>query len=160
MAVEEKKRESRKDLLVKAIKRATEEWKEEVLETSSKMSAKGKEASELLATLSVGKTDKQALAKLASLMIGEPVELQNDEDLEFHPLVSVVLTGGGEDAKHGYETGTPVVCTGDGTAIGKDGKPGGFIPKKRAIIRVATDKEIDDMPEAQIKGLMKIAMFV
>lgn len=142
------------DVLIKAIKDHTTKWSKKFFEVKSKQTEKSAKLSKLCGELSHGKTDKATLAKILSELSGEDVVLEADEDMEFRPITALVLTKlNTTDAKHSYVTETVLLSLGDGTAISPDGVVGGFIPKKRSIMRPATEAEIDALPKAQIDKL-------
>lgn len=142
------------DVLVKAIKDHTYKWGKKYFEVKDSQSAKAKKLSKLLGDLSHGKSDKVVIAKMLSEISGEDVQLEADEDVEFRPITALVLTKLDTGAnKHSYETERVLISIGDGTAVSPDGVVGGFIPKKRSIMRPATEAEIDAIPKTQLDKL-------
>ncbi len=142
------------ETLLKAIKVHTGKWAKKYFEEKSKQSAKALKLSKLLGSLSNGKTDKGVLAQIISEVTGEEVALEADEDMEFRPITALVLTKlNTTDAKHSYETETVLISIGDGMAVSPTGTIGGMIPKKRSIMRPATEAEIDAIPKVQLDKL-------
>lgn len=142
------------DVLIKAIKDHTNKWSKKYFEDKSKATEKAKKLSKLLGELTHGKTDKGVLAKILSEVSGEEITVEADEDVEFRPITALVLTKlNTTDAKHDYETERVLISIGDGTAVRPEGTVGAFIPKKRSIMRPATEEEIDAIPKAQIDKL-------
>jgi len=144
-------------LLIKAIKSNTEKWSKKYFEDKSKQSEKAKKLSKLLGEfVDLKKTDKATMAKVLSEISGEDVIVEADEDVEFRPITALVLTKlNTTDAKHNYETEKVLISIGDSTAVTPEGTVGGFIPKKRSIMRPATAAEIDSIPKSQLEKMME-----
>lgn len=143
------------ELIIKNIRGMTKDWIDDVFAVEEKMSAKAKKLSKILSGLSHSVADKEVLAEVISELSGEDVRIEKDTDLELHPMVAIVLTNTTEKDKHTYNTDTVLISLGDGTAVDESGKVGSLIPPTRRIVRPATEKEIDAIPEAQTKGLQK-----
>ena len=140
--------------LVKAIKKHTTKWENKYFKEDETQSAKAKKLSKILDSLSFTKADKTGVAKLVSELSGEKVVLAEEEDIEFRPIVALVLTKlNTTDAKHGYETERVLLSIGDGTAISPEGTVGSYIPKKKDIMRPATAKEIDSISKEQLSKI-------
>ena len=100
--------------LLKSIKKHTGGWSKEYFANNEKQSVKAKRLSKLLNDLTLGKTDKSALAKIFSEVSGEIVEVEAEEDVELKPLVALVLTKlNTTDAKHNYATQKVIISVGD-----------------------------------------------
>lgn len=156
MAKEAKK--SKFEQIKDAILENTAQWVADEFTVSTKQSEKGKKLSALLSALTVSKSDKEKLADMFTEISGEDVAVEKDEEFEFPALVAIVITKGPTDKdKHTYETERVILTTGDGAAIDHAGKPGSNVPPKRSFVRPATEKEMNDIPESQIKALMKEA---
>ncbi len=143
------------DVLLKAIKDHTVKWSKKYFEVKSKQTEKAVKLSKLLGSLvDLKKTDKATMAELVSVLSGEDVVIEAEEDVEFRPITALVLTKlNTTDAKHNYETEKVLISIGDGTAVTPEGTIGNFIPKKRSIMRPATEAEIDAMPKVQLEKL-------
>lgn len=147
-------KKSELDVLVKAIKDHTGKWSKKYFEVKSQRTEKAVKLSKLLGELTGVKTDKVTLAKILSEVSGEDVVLEADEDMEFRPITAFVLTKlNTTDAKHSYETEKVLISIGDGSAVSHDGTVGGVIPKRRSIMRPATEAEIDSIPKIQLDKL-------
>ncbi len=143
-------------IILGAVVENTAEWAKETYEVEEKMSAKGKKISDVVSSLSHGKEDKKRMAELCSLIAGETITIESDEELTFKPMIALMITKLTDKHKHTYETNKVVISLGDGTAVDENGKVGSPIPPTRAILRPATEKECNDMiTPAQIKGLQK-----
>ncbi len=140
------------ELLLRTITDTTAEWAEEVFTPEGKQTEKAKTLSVGLNELTLSGPDKDKLAQLFSIVSGEIVKIEKDEDLEFRPMAAVVLT---KADKHNYETGVVVVAIGDGTAVDQHGKVGSYIKPSRKIVRPATAEEIKKITPEQLKGIMK-----
>lgn len=140
------------ELILKTIQDTTKDWAEDVFTPEGKKTDKAKALEVGLSILTLSATDKDTLAQLFSIATGETVKIEKDEDLEFRPMAAIVLT---KADKHTYETGTVLVCIGDGTAVDPTGKVGSYIKPTRKIVRPATQEEIEKITPEQVKGLMK-----
>ena len=143
------------EVIRKNILRVTSKWTKDEYAFEDKRSEKAKKVSDLLSESSWGKSDKERLAEMLSLLSGEAVKVNSDEELEFAPLTALYVTKVTEKHKHSYETNSVIIHVGDGVCVNPEGKTGSPIPPVRDILRPATDEEIKAIPEAQIKGLMK-----
>lgn len=147
------------EVLIKEIHARTEAWAEQYFKKDEKQTEKSKGMSKLLGEMSLGKTDKDKMAKLLSLVSGESVIIEGEDEIEFDPLVAIVLTKlNTTDFKHTYSTDKVILSLGDGVAM-EDGatSPGSMIPKKLSGMRPATTKEIDELSEKFTKAFAKEA---
>lgn len=142
-------------VLRKFITKTTESWAKDVYEIEDKQTEKAKQVGALLEESSWGKQDKERLAKMLSVLTGEEIKLPDNNELELAPLAAFYVTKLDEKNKHTYATNTVIIHTGDGVCVGDDGKTGSPIQPRREVIRPATKAEIDAIPDAQLKGVMK-----
>ncbi len=140
------------ELLLRTIGEATKNWADEVFKPEDKVTEKAKHLAIGIDSLSFTQGDKDKLAALISLATGESVRLEKDEDLEFSPVVAIVIT---KTDKHDYATGEVVVSIGDGTFVKPDGKIGGYLKPSRKLLRPATEEEVSKIPKEQLDGVMK-----
>ena len=145
------------ELILKTIVDTTQDWADEVFKNEGKQTEKAKTLSVGITELTLTGPDKDKLAELFSIVIGETIKVEKDEDLEFRPMAALVIT---KADKHTYETGVVVVSIGDGTAVDQHGKVGSYIKPSRKLVRPATPEEIAKIPAEQIKGLLKEVQIV
>jgi chromosome segregation ATPase len=139
-----------------AIIENTAEWDKEVYTIEDKRTEKGKELSDLCSDMSFSKQDKERLAKVLSVLSGEKVKLNTEEEFKFAALTALIVLKVDEKHKHTYETGTLVISLGDGTAVDQNGKTGSPIQPTREVVRPATEEEIEKhLSVGQLTGLMK-----
>jgi len=154
-------RKSEREALVGAIHTRTQDWAELYFQKEEKQTPKSKELSKLLNEMGLGKTDKDKLSKLLSIVSGENVAVEGEDEMEFDPLVAMVLTKlNTTDFKHSYSTDTVILSLGDGTAMGEESGVGSSIPKKRSGMRPATKEEIDGLSDKFVKAFAKEANIV
>lgn len=148
-------KKDKKEALLEVIQENTREWEANDYERTDRRSEKAKQLSKVLTEMTLSDADKDRLAKLSSLMSGEEVIVEKENDLEFATLTALVITRVSEKHKHTYETDSLVISIGDGTAVDQHGKLGSPIPPTREILRPATKDEIEKISDEQLKGLMK-----
>lgn len=154
-------KKSEKELILGTVKKKTTKWAKDSYEMEDKQSEKAKLLSKILTEMTFSKEDKNRLAKFASEVSGEKITVQEDNDLSFSPLIALVVTKAPTDKdKHTYETGKVIVTLPDGSAIAENGTAGSPVPPKRQFVRPATAEEMENIPESQIKGLVKEVEFV
>lgn len=155
-------KKSKVELILDTIKDTTRDWDKDNYTVEDKQSEKAKKASKALSAMTISAADKDRFAEVVSVVLGEKVLVEKDEELDLSgALIAVVVTKAGTDKfKHGYETDKIVITTGDGFGLGSDNKVGNLLPPKREFVRPATDEEIEAIPEAQVKALQKEANIV
>lgn len=101
----------------------------------------------------IAAADKLEFAKLFSYVIGEEIPFASDDKIKLPRMVALVCLEAFDN--HGYEIGSVVLHSADGVTVGTNGKVGAWLEPPKKMVRPATEAELDNISNKQLKGLLE-----
>ena len=151
----EKKTLTKEERIKKYILNSTKDWAaEEFAGSKTEASEKAKNIAKSLDGIkSINAVDKKELAKTFGYVLGESIPWESDDKIKLPNMVALVLTGAFES--HPYTLNAVLVHSTDGQCFNPDGSAGSWIEPPKKFVRPATPEEVENLPEKQLKGMLK-----